>query len=106
MNLGEWKVQIVYQPSRLSNEVYICRRLSHGQEFLTKDGTSRVITEGGATNDNLYFAVLDDDQLQEFANALANKGVRTTNDSKNEGLLEATNNHLQDMRKLVFKGNI
>jgi hypothetical protein len=106
MNLGEWKVQIVYAPGKISNEVYIYRKLPSGQEFLTKDGNSQMVTEGGPTNDNLYFAVLDDDQLQEFANALANKGVRTTNDSKNEGLLEATNNHLQDMRKLVFKGNI
>ena len=38
-----------------------------------------------------------------LAEALDKQGVKTENDFKIQGLLEATKYHLEDMRKLVFK---
>ena len=43
--------------------------------------------------------------LGAFAEALDNSGVKTDNDHKIKGLLEAKDAHLQDMRKLVFQSN-
>ena len=41
--------------------------------------------------------------FQAFAEALDQQGIKTENDFKIQGLLEATKYHLEDMRKLVFK---
>ena len=43
--------------------------------------------------------------FKALADALSNRGVRTENDNRLLGMLEARNEHLQDMRKLVFKDN-
>lgn len=41
--------------------------------------------------------------LLEFTKALTNMGIRTENEHKTEGKLEATEKHLSDMQKIVFK---
>ena len=41
--------------------------------------------------------------LEKFAEALGQMGIKTDNDHKIQGLLEATKYHLEDMRGLVFK---
>lgn len=41
--------------------------------------------------------------LKAMAEALDENGVKTDNDNKIAGLLEAKKEHLADMRKLVFK---
>lgn len=99
---GDWEVQIHNNPGYMKNVIYLWRRMPGGTEFLTHKGEVVTVQEGALDRD-VYFAEMDDEQLQQLANAIANHGVRTTNDSKNEGLLEATNKHLEDMRKLVFK---
>ena len=43
-----------------------------------------------------------DEFMQAFAEELASHGIKTDNDHKIAGLLEAKNDHLEDMRKLVF----
>lgn len=43
--------------------------------------------------------------FKKLAEVLDNRGVKTESDHKIEGLLEAKDNHLQDMRKLVFNNN-
>ena len=43
------------------------------------------------------------DFLKAFAEALDGQDIKTDNDHKIKGLLEAKEAHLQDMRKLVFK---
>lgn len=99
---GDWEVQIHNQPGYMKNVIYLWRRMPHGTEFLTRKG-ELVTKEEGSRNEDVYFAEMDDEQLQQLANAMAGHGVRTTNDSKNEGLLQATQAHLQDMRSIVFK---
>ena len=105
MMFGNWKVQIIDVPGYELRRVYVFQRLNGSTAFLTKDST--VVTmqdnETQEYEDN-YFADMSSDQLQAFADTLANKGVKTANDAKNEGLLVAKDAHLKDMRRLVFKG--
>lgn len=41
--------------------------------------------------------------LKAMAEALDKQGIKTENDHKLQGILEATKYHLEDMRKLTFK---
>ena len=41
--------------------------------------------------------------LLEFTKALSGMGIRTDNEHKTEGKLEAVEKHLEDMQKIVFK---
>jgi len=44
-----------------------------------------------------------EDFFPALAAALDSQGIKTENDHKIQGLLEAKESHLQDMRKLVFE---
>lgn len=105
MNFGGWKAKL--QDGWISGYagtiLFLYRDTKGGTQILTADGTVKMLKEGGSTNSN-HFAVLDDDQIQALAEAFATKGIKTNNDHKNEGLLEATKYHLEDMRKLALKG--
>ena len=46
---------------------------------------------------------VSDDFMKAMAEALDGQGIKTDNDHKIKGLLEAKEFHLQDMRKLVFE---
>jgi len=41
--------------------------------------------------------------LQAIAQSLDENGIKTENDFKIQGLLEATKYHLEDLRRLIFK---
>ena len=43
-----------------------------------------------------------DEFLEALAEALDKKGIKTDNDAKLQGILEAKDVHLKDMRRLVF----
>ena len=102
---GEWKVDVVYRPEYLGYAVYMSRKMRGRHDFLNASGKVTSVDEGKAMNlDKQYvFAILDPDQVQGIADAFANVGIHTVNDHKNAGLLEATQNHLEDMRSIVFK---
>lgn len=50
--------------------------------------------------------MLSEEFLQAFADELAKKGIKNVNDHRIAGTLEATREHLADMRKLVFNKSI
>lgn len=101
---GEWKVQIISNPGMMAKRVFMFQRDRSGVAFLCKDGSYRRFTEGEKFDDSeVYFAELDDIQLQALADAFAEKGLRTANDARHEGMLKATQSHLEDMRAIVFK---
>lgn len=111
MNFGEWKARLYENPGTISIDLWLFRDTTAGRQCLTHDGMIKTFKEGEATDFNDYFVRFEShEQLHVVANAFANFGVKTANDHKNEGLLEAKDAHLQDMRKLVFdtppkKGN-
>ena len=100
---GDWEVNIVEQWVRNTNKVYLYKHEKDGVALLKQDGTLHLIKDDEQGGDDYYFAEMTNRQLQAFADAMAGRGIKTTNDSKNEGLLIATKAHLEDMRSLVFK---
>ncbi len=103
MHFGDWEVHIVSSPWSRSNRIYLVKNDNHGGLALLANGILKRLTEGESSEKD-YFAEMTDEQLQAFADALADKGIKTVKDSKNEGLLEATRYHLEDMRKIAMKG--
>lgn len=105
INFGEWEVKIEPRYDIGTNFIFLVKKNGHERQLLTKDGVIIMLKEGGRPQPDvaLHFAELDDDQLKAFADALATFGIKTKNDSKNEGLLEATRYHLEDMRRLAFE---
>lgn len=99
---GDWKVQIINRPQYATYRVYMMQVMNGATMFFTHTGTVKTIKEGElAKEDDVWFAEMSDEQLQAFADSLASKGIKTVNDHKNEGLLEATKYHLEDMRKIA-----
>lgn len=99
---GEWEVIIIDDMLTGLFKVYMMRRELNTKIFMTHNNTMESITEGAEINkDDLYFAEMSLDQLRSFSNSLAELGIKTTNDHKNEGLLEATKYHLEDLRTLL-----
>lgn len=47
---------------------------------------------------------LDDREAQQLMDELGRCGVKPSDGTDSTGALKATQNHLEDMRKLVFKG--
>ena len=68
-------------------------------------------TGSGSESDDLADDFVPPDRAELYrisqptlvAKALDNTGVKTDNDHKIQGLMEATKYHLEDMRKMVFK---
>ena len=102
---GDYKVQIIERPGTFSNRIYLYKVIpGHGTEYITYKAEVQILKRGEAVKDDeLYFAEMTPDQLQAFAEALANKGIKTTQDSVAQGKLQATEKHLEDMRLITFK---
>lgn len=100
--LGNWEVQIINTMRSFNNRIYLMQRFNNQTVFITHQGTQVAVRDDvDIKEEDVWFAEMNNDQLQAFANSLASKGIKTTNDSKNEGLLEATKYHLEDMRTLL-----
>lgn len=90
-------IKITYSPDHISWLLFEYRErpgikeVRHGNKWVA-------VKEGEPVEPTLYI-----ENLQEWANAIAETGVKPQSDYKLEGILEAQNKHLQDMRKLVFR---
>lgn len=105
MKLGEWQAKLIEQPGQYGAALYLWRHLHGATEFLQAEGTVKTRKESEAADArDLAFAFLEGEQLQAIADAFSNFGIKTPNDHKVAGFLEAKDAHLQDMRALVFKG--
>lgn len=103
MYLGNFKVQIQETPGRITSRIFLFLPREGTTTFFTHKGTGVEVKEGEAPNyDELYFAEMSPDQLQAFAEALADKGIKTNKDSIAEGKLAATEKHLEDMRTIAL----
>ena len=103
----DWKVDVVFSPIRMGYEVYVSRRESENHRQFCADGGKMLITLADNERvepDKCLFALLTDDIAPQLLQKLSDKGLKTNNDSKNEGLLEATKYHLEDMRNIALKG--
>lgn len=103
VQFGEWQARLIDSPGFDGARLYLYKKLDRQHsEFICEDGTIRTLSRD-ASPDKSYFAHLQQGQLVALAEAFANYGIKTPNDHKVEGLLEAKDQHLQDMRKLIFK---
>lgn len=104
---GGWKVRIERPIFSDRLHFYLIRYVPGFVELMQPDGSIKRVAEGMATSDispSFILGGLDSRQmLIALAEALETEGVKTPNDFKIQGLLEATKAHLEDMRTLVFK---
>lgn len=110
---GKWEVRIRRPIDRLGGEVYICRHNNAARETqmlnVGKDGTLTAYpVKAGEAIVAPTFSINDEHELrgimQAFSEAADELGVKRPDDSHNAGKLEATEKHLEDMRKFAFKG--
>lgn len=107
MNNGELEVIIQDNPIGFDAEVYIIRRVENGTQVfkVNEDGELEgdgVVPPGGAKS-VLPTVRLPKPLLQSFFDALQKQGMKPTSQSFVEGKLVATEEHLKDMRALVFE---
>ena len=104
--MNDWQVFVEYRPAQVSTFIYVSRRRELGKiEFLVKGGDEiHTVDETTAPKDEVYFARYDDDHIGSLiVEALDKRGVKAPAQSFIAGKLEATTDHLQDLRKLIPK---
>lgn len=86
-----------------SVKVYLFEDGNRARTFYSKGGEEAHTVESGSQlkDEDIMFARIPNDALQAFAEALAERGIKTDNDHKIAGTLEATKYHLEDMRKIA-----
>lgn len=104
----DWHVQTDRPPGFAGVRIYIWRKLPNGdREFMVEGGKiAKTFKDEVAlkTPSEVTFATLDDDQVADQLLAALQKGGFTLPKADHTaGKLEATERHLEDMRKLVFK---
>lgn len=87
---------------RSGYKVFMFEDTGRNRVFYTKGGEEAVTVEDGSViRDDIYFCRIPDGALKAFADKLSDLGIKTDNDHKIAGTLEATKYHLEDMRKLA-----
>lgn len=95
-----WQIKIRDVGYKTTRDLYIFRRAFNGEtEVMQPDGTIQKFKEGEAANVKPLLE-LEPEMLQELADELAHNGYRPQKGFL-EGKLEATTNHLKDMRTLL-----
>jgi hypothetical protein len=103
VKFGDWECRIVDNFDMMSVDIYFSRRTPAGRELLNSKGKIVLYKPGQVVTGDNHFARLEREQIKALADELHKYGVKTASDDKNEGLLEATREHLSDMRRLVFE---
>jgi len=102
----DWQVHVEYRPGMMSTYIYVMRRREVGvMEFLVKGGEEvQTVKDEGAFKEEVYFARYENDYIGRLiVEALDKRGVKAPAQSYVEGKLEATTEHLQDLRQLIPK---
>lgn len=82
-------------------KVFIFEDLHNGKLLMYKhDGTSEEVDRDKKDVEPTF--VIKDNHADSILQALADRGLKTNNDHKIAGTLEATRDHLKDMQKIVF----
>ena len=99
--MNNWTIKIIDKGYKFERDIFIFRRVGNKTEMLNGDGTATFYEEGSAVVDKPTLS-LNPETLQAFADELAYIGIKPQKGFL-EGKIEATEKHLEDMRKLVFK---
>ena len=95
-----WKVKIVEDFSRSVNEIYIYCETPQGRQAMDANGGISPVVMGARFQP--VFS-LPREVMPELLDALLESGAKPKEQSRVEGVLEATKAHLEDMRRLVFE---
>lgn len=104
---NDWKISIKIEDMFNTATISVYKRNpTGGTDILYQDAEKGIETikhykSGEGIPLNAYSLRLNNFLMEELATELAKKGVRPRQASHTEGKLEATENHLQDMRKLL-----
>lgn len=99
--MNQWEITIKDTGYKVTRELYIFRRTHTGDtEVLQPDGIIKTIKTGEAVSDIKPLIELEPEMLQSLADELSQKGYKPQKGYL-EGKLQATENHLADMRKLL-----
>lgn len=110
--MNDWKVRFEKPVWGDIVDLYLFRHIADGEvECMTQDSRGQQILirvkpmgDMGKIKPTLRIGGRDAGEiLKAFAEAIHEQGVATDNDARLRGLLEATKEHLSDMRKLVFR---
>jgi hypothetical protein len=98
-----WKAKIVEDFSQLDGaKLYIYRERENGMEVAPALGGITVFVPEGQVVEAPTM-LLHRGMAEAILEALLNSGVKPQEQSRVEGVLQATTAHLEDMRRLVFK---
>lgn len=100
--MSDWKAKIVDDGLMACAKLYIYRFEEHKVLILMPNGTVKTLNEGEPNPDECA-TTLPYGTQEAVLEALLRKGVKPQEQSRVEGVLEATKEHLADMRRLVFK---
>lgn len=96
--MNDWKVKIEYPVNRLGIDIYIFRKLPEGRVEVLQSGERNVVADlGAAFGPSLS---LTGEMFQALVDAV-HKDFKPSEGKFTEGKLEATLNHLADMRTLL-----
>lgn len=109
MNFNSWRVSVERPIWGAGINLYFWRSTGEGEvQILTWDGESQIILnhKAGTPIDGIKPTLfINSESQQEILKALADaldaEGVKTDNDHKLIGTLDATRYHLEDLRKLM-----
>lgn len=97
---NNWKIQIIEKPGYFVKEIYIYRRGNAGKiEMLENNGKIKEYKEGSDYT-NKPFISLEPEQMQALSDELSRCGYKPEKGYQ-VGKLEATEKHLEDLRKLL-----
>ncbi len=104
MTLFEWQVEIKDDFSTRNKLVWIFMRKPDGSDDILQSDfkTVKNIGMGEACEPTIK---IQPDMFQKLFEAMCGAGMKPPVASFNEGNLEATKKHLEDMRTLVFKNS-
>lgn len=95
-----WKIKIIDLGYTTDRDVYVFRRTPNGTDVLLPTGMITIGEKGVLPSEPTLR--LSPEQLQAFADELSLIGYKPLKGFI-EGKLDATEKHLQDMRRLVFE---
>lgn len=100
-----FEFQLHWLPEAMAYGLYMFRRLPDGsREFQTQQGTIVRLKPAEASNRPLYLTLIADlSSLKSLVDEAESIGIYTDNTARAEGELNATKQHLFDMRAIVYK---
>ena len=98
--MNEWQIKVVENPLHTRRDIYIFRDMGDTIEFLQSDNMAITRDKYAKTDDIEPTIRLEPEAIQALVDELSVVGYKPLK-GYTEGKVEAMDNHLQDLRKLL-----